>query len=148
MRWVLPGGAELTEINRKGSERQVVCRPEAAVLVRTRRVPPPPADPPEEKTIEALFTVNTLAQAGQEKTAAVAGATTQVCGATLDGNDTGDQLAHTQSAKKSEVEATTTQGGGAPTPWWLPTLKQVLEVLTMLVALIGAILALFAGSRK
>ena len=35
MQWVLPGGAKLTDINHKSSERKVVCRPRAAVLEQT-----------------------------------------------------------------------------------------------------------------
>jgi hypothetical protein len=37
MRRVLPGGAKLTEIPRNDSERQVICRRDAAVLEQTAR---------------------------------------------------------------------------------------------------------------
>jgi hypothetical protein len=36
MRWVLPGGAVLRERSREGEEREVACRPHAAVLESIR----------------------------------------------------------------------------------------------------------------
>jgi hypothetical protein len=42
MRWVLPGGAVLERRDRGGNEREVACRPRAAVLEALRPPPPPP----------------------------------------------------------------------------------------------------------
>jgi hypothetical protein len=83
MRWVLPGGATLSD------ERRVVCRPHVAVVERTKKEP------------------------------------------TSGGS--GGGTGKTDGAKLKE---------------WLPTIKQVLGVLTALVGLIGAVLALFGWSRK
>jgi hypothetical protein len=154
MRWVLPGGAELTEINRKGSERQVVCRSLAAVLERTRprswNVPAQlesrPADtlPPQRPIAPGTAPLNgiTSGAASGSTTAAVAAVTEP--SPTSGGN----------VSEPAGVSSSTGAGVSVSDPVRLKpterlaTVKLLLEVLATLVGLIGGILALLGLSRK
>ncbi len=157
MRWVLPGGAVLTEINRKGSERQVVCRSLAAVLERTR---PPRGNVPEQPVVHESRPADTLPpqRPNAPGTApltgitsdAAPGSTTAAVAAVIEPSPTsGGNVSEPAGVSSSTGAAALMSDPVRPKPTErLATVKLLLEVLATLVGLIGGILALLGLSRK